>query len=273
MPGWLNVFRRGQRKTRAIPDPLWLETLRNFPFLTAQEDTDIDALLRATAREFLNRKEFHGVGGLRISDEMAVAIAAQACLPVLRIASPYRGLDWYEDFVGIVVHAGPVRAQRETVDDTGIVHRYEEVLSGEAMQDGPVTLSWQDVKDAGSSAPDGYNVVIHEFVHKIDMRDGLADGCPPLAAGFMNAVTAVAARKIWSETLLAQYQAFCDKCSIAERFGGEPTWLDPYASESIDEFFAVASEAYFVNAAYFGRDFPALVPMFDAFFRPSRAAD
>ena len=272
MLGWLNVLRRGRPGSRAIPDGLWQRTLANFPFLAWLEQPDSAALRRLTA-QFLDSKEFHGAAGLRITDEIAVAIAAQACLPVLRTSAPYRGLQWYSDFVGIVVHAGPVKARRETIDDAGVVHRYDEVLTGEAMQDGPVTLSWQDVMDAGQSAPDGYNVVIHEFAHKIDMRDGGANGCPPLAAGFMGAPTAAAARKIWVAALRCEYQDFCDKLSMAERFGGPAQWLDPYASESIDEFFAVASEAYFVNPQYFARDFAALVPLFDAFFKSARPPD
>lgn len=270
MQRWLDILRRGKPRSRDIPDRLWHLTLANFPFLAGPQETDVAGLRHLTGL-FLGQKEFHGARGLRITDEIAVAIAAQACLPVLHIAAPYRGLEWYRDFVGIVVHAGPVRAQRETMDEAGVVHNYEELLTGEAMQDGPVTLSWQDVMDAGRSAQDGYNVVIHEFVHKIDMREGTARGCPPLPAGFMGAPTAAVARKIWSSTLHAQYLDFCDRLSIAERFGGAAQWLDPYAAESIDEFFAVASEAYFVNPPFFARDFAALVPMFDAFFRPSRA--
>ena len=59
---------------------------------------------------------------------------------------------------------------------------------------------------------------------------------------------------------------------FAERFGGEPTWLDPYGAEALDEFFAVACEAYFVNPARFGREFAPLVPLFDGFFKPNQAA-
>ena len=266
---WLKMLRGARLGRRTdIPDSVWRNTLSSFPFLARYGDQTVPGLRQLT-REFLDQKEFHGVGGLPITDDMAVAIAAQACLPVLQLAVPYRGLEWYSDFVGIVVHAGAVRAQRETIDDTGIVHCYEEELTGEAMQDGPVTLSWQDVADAGRSAQSGYNVVIHEFVHKIDMRDGAPEGCPPLAAGFMGAPTAAAARRAWTAALQTHYQDFCDKLSIAERFSGDHPWLDPYAAHSIDEFFAVASEAYFVNPGYFARDFPALVPVFDAFFNPS----
>ncbi len=69
----------------------------------------------------------------------------------------------------------------------------------------------------------------------------------------------------------ADYDAFREQVIVAERFGGEPTWLDPYGAEGIDEFFAVACEAYFVNRQRFGEAFPRLVPLFDGFFRPAAA--
>lgn len=266
MLGWLRQLGGWHRGSAPdIGDGLWQQTLERFAFLRHADTT----ALRQMTRAFLDTKQFHGANGLEITDAMAVAIAAQACLPVLRLQAPLAGIAWYGDFVGIVVHPGSVRARRETVDATGVVHQYDEVLSGEAMQDGPVTLSWQDVAAAGETAVDGYNVVIHEFVHKIDMRDGIADGCPPLYAGFMDATSARAARAAWLTTLEQQYLAFCDRLSLAQRFGGDPVWLDSYAATSRDEFFAVASEAYFVNRARFAADFPQLMPMFDAFFNPA----
>lgn len=264
---WLRNLggRTGAGQRRAIPDPLWHDTLQAYPFLSRHGAGSLGTLRDLTAG-FLAQKEFHGAGGLLITDVIALAIAAQACLPVLAIAGPRQGLAWYDDFIGIVVHPGTVVAARESVDEAGVVHAWHEELSGEAMEDGPVTLSWQDVAQAGRTAGQGYNVVIHEFVHKIDMRDGATDACPPLPAGFMGAATPVQARRNWLATLQAHYLDYCDKLSLAERFGGAPVWLDPYAAASISEFFAVASEAYFVNPAAFARDFAALVPMFDAFF-------
>lgn len=268
MMGWLRSLRLGHPSRQgAISDPLWSAALARYPFLNDLSASELRGL-RTMALEFLGTKEFHGAAGLQISDEMAVAIAAQACLPVLHVRSPYRGVAWYDDFVGIVVHPGPVKASRQDTDQNGVVHCYDEVLSGEAMQDGPVTLSWQDVADAGRSASDGYNVVIHEFVHKIDMRDGQADGCPPLPAGFMGAPTAAGARRTWIEAMQRHYLGFCDQCSLAERFGAAAPWLDTYGASSIDEFFAVSSEAYFVNRDRFARDFADLLPLMDAFFRP-----
>ena len=90
---------------------------------------------------FLDRKEFTGAHGLGVTDKMAVAVAAQACLPVLRL-----GLQLYDGFVGIVMHRDEVVAAREVTDEAGVVHRYGELLAGEAMEGGPVMLSWRDVR-------------------------------------------------------------------------------------------------------------------------------
>lgn len=269
---WLrSMGARPAHAARAIPDDLWNATLAQLVFLQIAAADDLPEL-RQMAQAFLACKQFHGAGGLQIRDDMAVAIAAQACLPVLHLREPWRGIDWYDDFVGIVVYPGAVRARRETVDESGVVHQYDEVLTGEAMQDGPVTLSWQDVADAGQSAQHGYNVVIHEFVHKIDMRDGSANGCPALPAGFMGTGSAGAARRQWHGQLHTHYLEFCDRLSLAERFGATMPWLDAYGASGIDEFFAVASEAYFVNRARFGAEMAGLLPLFDAFFRPGRPA-
>ena len=157
-------------------------------------------------------------------------------------------------------------ARREAVDDSGVVHYYDEVLSGEAMERGPVMLSWQDVADAGASAIAGYNVVVHEFIHKIDMCNGEPDGCPPLPSGFLGTSSPRAAHSAWLAVLQPAYEAFREQVIIAERFGGVQPWLDAYGAESLSEFFPVACEAYFVNRRRFGEDFATLLTLFDAFF-------
>lgn len=243
-----------RRKPRAIPEALWDATLRAYPFLLERPAAE-RARLRALSGEFLAHKEFHGVGGVEITDAIALAIAAQAVLPVLHL-----GLAWYDDFVGIVVHPAEVVARRSVTDESGVVHAWDEVLAGEAMELGPVMVNWEDVARAGGTAESGYNVVIHEFIHKIDMRDGAADGCPPLPSK--------QARLRWLEVLQGQYDHFRERVLVAERFGGEEPWLDPYGATSLDEFFAVACEGYFVNRSRFSAEFPALVPLFDGFFRP-----
>ncbi|MDQ3060858.1 MAG: zinc-dependent peptidase [Pseudomonadota bacterium] len=259
MPNWLkNLLERAGAAPRTIPEALWQHTLQRYPFLARSPAPEL-AQLRRLVGLFLQRKEFTGVHGLIVTDEMAVAIAAQACLPVLHL-----GLAWYDDFTGIVVHPGAMLARRKSIDAAGVVHDYKEALLGEAMQGGPVTLSWQDVAAAGDLAERGHNVVIHEFVHKIDMRDGTADGCPPLPSR--------AAQAAWHDTMQAAYDGFCEQVSMAERFGGEAPWLDAYGATAPAEFFAVACEAYFVNCERFTQDFPALTLLFDRFFKPEASS-
>jgi len=278
MWSWLKALASApaKRQAAAIPDKLWLPLLEELPFLAALAPAECEKL-RGLAAAFLADKEFHGAGGLAITDAMALSIAAQACLPLLHLRPLQPGpradvLDWYGDFVGIVVHPGEVVARREAVDDaTGVVHHYDEVLSGEAMDGGPVMLSWDEVARAGDAMVHGTNVVVHEFVHKIAMQGHRSDdapgGCPPLPRGFLGTRSARAAVAAWFAALEPAYQAFREKVIIAERFSGEPTWLDPYGAESLDEFFPVACEAYFVNRTKFAQEFPTLMPVFDGLFR------
>jgi Mlc titration factor MtfA (ptsG expression regulator) len=239
---------------RAIPDALWELTLLRLPFLARLGDAD-RAELRRLCSLFLDRKQFHGVGGLEVTDDMALLIAAQACLPVLRL-----GLHFYDGFVGIVVHPDEVVAQRSVMDEDGIVHEYEENLTGEAMSGGPLMLAWADVQDAAEAADWGYNVVIHEFAHVIDMAaEGLADGVPPLPS--------LAAREHWIAVIDGSYEAFC---ALVD--DGVDTVVDPYGAEAVEEFFAVAVEAFFVAPVPFKRESPAMYELLAGYFRQDPAA-
>lgn len=248
MTAWWRRWRDARALARRpIPDALWRLTLARYPFL-GRRDAGAAERLRTLSTLFLARKEFAGAGGLDVDDAMAVAIAAQACLPVLEL-----GLDWYDGFVGIVVHPDAVVARRESVDDDGVVHAYDEELAGEAMHGGPLMLSWRDVAEAGASAEWAYNVVIHEFAHVLDMRNGVADGMPPQAD------RAAAVR--WRGVVDAAYGDFCRRIDA-----GDDTLLDPYGAEGVEEFFAVAVEAFFVAAADFPTEEPQLHRLFVDFF-------
>ena len=243
---------RQQREARAvarrpIPDDLWKRTLVRYPFLR-RRDAAQAAELRRLASLFLDRKEFTAVGGLRLRNDIVVAIAAQACLPVLHL-----GLERYDGFVGIVLHPGAVLARRESTDEIGVVHEYDEPLAGEAMEGGPVMLSWDDVRRAGQSASAGYNVVIHEFAHVLDMGDGIADGVPLLPPGLP--------RREWQALLTQEYTSFAARVQAQVS-----TVLDPYGAQAPEEFFAVASEAFFVSPQALKEEHPALYGVFVRFY-------
>ena len=276
MPALLNRLWRHVRATVApvpdIPAAQWLQTVQRYPFLHTLSLED-QSKLRALAALFLNGKQFHGAHGLQVTDAMAIDIAAQACLPLLHWGDAAAALGWYDDFVTIVVHPAEAVAQRERTDAAGVVHHYTEVLAGEAMERGPIMLSWPHVQGAGHQALQGSNVVIHEFVHKLDMRSGTPNGCPPLPAGFMGTTSARAAHERWWQAWEPAYDHFREAVIKAERFGEPWPWLDDYGATAPAEFFAVACEAYFVNRERFTQEFPSLLPLLDAFFSTPATAN
>ena len=253
---WRRLRERSEQRAltrRFIPEELWSLTLARYPFLARRDAAD-RAELRRLSSLFLDRKEFSGAHGLQVDDQMAVAIAAQACLLVLRL-----GLQAFDGFVGIVVHRDEVQVRREVMDEDGLVHVYDDVLAGEAMEGGPVMLSWRDVDEAGDTSAWGYNVVVHEFAHVLDMQDGLADGVPALPTA--------AARAHWRTVLLKDYQSFRARVDA-----GTGTVLDPYGAESPEEFFAVASEAFFVTPWDMRAEHPALYALMTGYYRQDPAA-
>ncbi len=247
---WLAFRRWSESRTlrrRPIPDELWRLTLQRHPFLLWRSEPD-QVRLRELATLFLARKEFCGANELPVTDEMAVSIAAQAALPVLNL-----GLGLYDGFVGIVVHPDQVIARREEIDEDGVVHQFDEELSGEAMQGGPVMLSWRDVQSAGDSCQWGYNVAIHEFAHVIDMADGAANGTPPLPDPNT--------RNQWKRVMGSAYNRFCSDLNRRR-----PSELDSYAAKSIDEFFAVTSECFFVNPKVLRSEFEDVYALLKSYY-------
>lgn len=236
---------------RKIDDAVWQQTLDGHPFLAQRTPPELDAL-RRLCHSFLDRKEFVGVHGFQVTNAVAVAVAAQACLPILHL-----GIAAYDAFVGIVMHANEVVAQREVTDEFGLVHAYEEVLSGEAVAGGPIMLSWADAQGAVSS-PWGYNVVIHEFAHVLDMANGAADGAPPLGS--------VQAHQAWMGVMQPEFDHFVERVVC-----GHDTVMDPYGAEGIDEFFAVATEAFFVTAEAFKVEHPRLYDLLASYYRQAPA--
>jgi MtfA peptidase len=255
MVGWLQRRREARAlQRRAISDELWQACIAELPFVAVRPVEQQDRL-RRMASLFLDRKEFAGAQGFVVTDSIALTVAAQACLPVLEL-----GLDHYDGFVGIVMHGDAVVAAREVIDEDGIVHAYDEELAGEAMEGGPLMLSWADVlPGAQAEAPaTAYNVVIHEFAHVLDMRDGQADGIPLLGSS--------AERRAWREVLMAEYDRFCERVVC-----GYETVLDPYAAEAPGEFFAVGSEAFFVTPQALKEEQPATYRLLMSYYRQDPA--
>ena len=247
--GFLREWRRKRvLKSTRLDEALWARVALKLSFLRGLSEEETKRLKQLVVL-FLSEKEMHGANGLKLTDDVRLSIAAQACLPILNL-----GLDVYSGWVGVIVYPGEFRVRKEEVDENGIVHTFDEELAGEAWPGGPVILSWEDV----GLAERGYNVVIHEFAHKIHM-DGGGDSDYPAARAGMDPAK-------WRKTLEAAYQRFC-----AEVDAGRPTFIDDYASEHPAEFFAVMSEAFFTESAVLARDWPELYGQLALFYRQDPA--
>ena len=248
-------------KRYAFPDSAWHSVLAAYPFFARLDDGE-RLRLREMVSLFCGAKEFAGAGGFEVTLATQLAIAAQACLPVLNL-----DLSLYAGWHGVIVYAGEVVARRETVDDDGVVHIYDEVISGEAMPGGPVVLSWEDVTLAGSDEAPAYNVVIHEFAHKIDMLKGEATGVPPFLSAFHQGLDG----RGFEAAMQKAYQTFTGKVQRWEADDGgsdcDAPLLDPYAAEHPAEFFAVLSEAFFTRPPDVADEFPELYRLLASYYR------
>ena len=249
MFGWLKTWRRKRALRRTALDPaLWRHVTRALPFLHGLTTEEMRRL-RDCSVLFLEEKEMHGARGFVPTDAVRLSIAVQACLPILNL-----GLDAYSGWVGIVIYPGEFRVRRREMDETGVVHEYDDELSGEAWSGGPVILSWQDIK-LGEA---GYNVVIHEFAHKLHMLRGDMDDFP-LPHAHMD-------RDAWLTAWDAAYDAFCHQVDR-----GIDTVIDPYASEQPAEFFAVLSEAFFTLPKAVRSIYPQLYAQLVLFYKQDPA--
>lgn len=247
MQSWSRLWQARSRPR--IPDDLWQEALSQLPYCLAL-DSATQSRLRALSNRFLENKTFEAAAGHVLTDSMRVRIALQACLLILNL-----GLDYYAGWQAVILYPGDFRVPKEEIDEAGVVHQWQEELSGEAWQQGPVILSWQ----AAESATHQSNIVLHEFAHKLDMRDGRADGCPPLPAGM--------SEKSWAKDFTQAYTDFC-----AQLDAGHRTRVDDYAGESPAEFFAVFSEVFFVDPAVLQEDFPRIYRQLQTFYGQDPAA-
>ncbi len=249
---WFRDWRRARiLKRSTVDERLWQAVTGRHPFMRALSAQDRNRL-REWVILFLHEKSITGAGGLALRDEMRMSIAAQACMLILNL-----DLDYYRGWVEVIVYPGEFVAEYDYVDEDGIAHHVEEPMTGESWLEGPVILSWEDVGSGGDGS--GYNVVIHEFAHKLDMLNGDANGYPPLHAGMD--------RARWVRAFGAAYEDFCGR--VERR---EPSAIDPYAAENPAEFFAVMSEAFFETPRAVLGEYGEVYRQLAAFYRQDPAA-
>jgi Mlc titration factor MtfA (ptsG expression regulator) len=205
--------------------------------------------LRALVARFLDRKHFHAIAGAPLDDLWRLLIAIQACLPVMR-----QGAGALRGWSDIVVYPGEFKVHRSHHDEyTGVVSETDDVLIGEAWERGPLVLSLADVALDLEAPWDGYNVIVHEMAHKLDMLDGPANGVPPLPASI--------ARRDWIE----RFQVGFDRLGRDVRRGRQ-TAIDPYAATDPQEYFAVVSELHYSQPSLLAEAEPDIARLLMAFY-------
>ncbi len=249
--GWIRNWRRRRvLEQQAILPQAWDGVVAGLPLLGGLSQDEI-VRLRELATLFLHEKSLEPVQGLELDDRMKRVVAAQAVLPILNL-----GIDSYHQWQSLVLYPDEFVTRQEWMDEDGLVHARRDILSGEAWERGPMVLSWADV--AAAPEIDGYNPVIHECAHKLDLLNGSANGMPPLHAG-MDA-------EAWRDVFSAAYEDLCHHVDARRE-----TAVDPYAAESPAEFFAVTSEHFFETPHALMRAYPEVYRQLASFYRQDPA--
>lgn len=250
---WFKKWRRARIANGPFPIR-WLEIIgRNVPYYKLLPAADGQELRRHVL-VFLDEKRFEGCGGVTITDEIKVTIAAQACILLLG-----RRTDYYPGLTSILVYPQAYIAGKTEYLGGGIVAEGTDIRIGESWHRGAVVLSWDDVKKSAKNIRDGRNVVLHEFAHQLDGSAGRGDSSSVLADR--------SEFKAWARKMQQDYQKLCRDV----RSGGK-TLLDEYGATNPAEFFAVATEYFFERGKELQRIHPQLYGELKRFYNQDPAA-
>jgi len=244
--------RRRNKLTQVPFPPAWDDIIRhNVGYYNMLAD-DKQAQLRALIQVFIAEKNWEGAGGLELTDEIRVTISAQACLLLLGLPHNY-----YKNVRSIIVYPSTVVVPQQragSFDNTIAPVNPGQPVIGLAFHKGPVVIIWDAALRGGRHPKSGHNVIYHEFAHKLDMLDGMADGTPPLKdrAEFRD----------WVQTCTREYlrlKKHTDK--------GKRTFLDAYGATNEAEFFAVATEHFFEQPLLMIKHAPDLYRVLKSYYQ------
>lgn len=247
--GLLRKRRRRALAAQPFPED-WLETIEhNVPFFRRLASKDKMELL-GHIRVFLSEKRFEGCGGLKLTDEIRLTIAAQACLLLL-----HRQTDYFPQLMTILVYPSSYMVDEERhlegpIWEHGATHRQGE--TGRRMAS--MVLAWDAARAGAADPSDGKNVVLHEFAHQLDFENGAADGAPPLASRQQQLA--------WASVMSMEFASL-----RAADDTGIPTLLDTYGATNPAEFFAVATEAFFERPCALRARHPRLYAELQRYYR------
>jgi Mlc titration factor MtfA (ptsG expression regulator) len=249
-------FFKGRRRAALRAQPLTPAeraiVISNVPYAVTLDEAD-GKELEGLVRIFLAEKSFEGCGGLELTEEMRVTIAALACILLL-----HRETDIYPGVDAILVYPSAYRAPTRS-HEGGVVIESEQARLGESWTRGVVVLAWDHVKSGASEPADGQNVVLHEFAHQLDGEDGSMDGAPDL--GHRARYTS------WARVLGSEFSELSSKLHA-----GRGSDIDAYGATNPAEFFAVVTEMFFEKPRALKRRHRELYDELAAFYKQDPAA-
>jgi len=225
----------------------WQQALA-MPLLATLSDDEQHRLMDMAER-FLQQKRLVPLQGLQLDEHMTTRIALLFCLPVMHL-----GLEWLDGFHEVIIYPAPFIVDDEWQDESGLVHAERVVHAGQSWQQGPIILNWQDIQDSFDAS--GYNLVIHEVAHKLDMRNAnLANGIPLIGLRHIAG---------WELDLHNAMNTIQDEVDLV---GEEACSIDAYAATDPAECFAVLSEYFFSAPQLFTPRFASLYQRFCQFYQ------
>lgn len=248
-----SIFRRLQRRQlleSEFPPEYRALITKNVPLYGTfglEEQKKLESLVRI----FLSEKRFVSAGGLSLTEEMCVAIAARACLLVLRRIELDQAL--YPELGSVIVYPHTYRAPVQKQEGYVVVEG-DELRLGESWQHGTIVLSWHAVEQGAELPHDGHDVVLHEFAHQLDGESGAMNGTPELPSH------AHYAR--WARTFTREFEALQRKVQ-----NHQVTDIDPYGGTNPPEFFAVLSEEFFERPEVLQQMHPELYTELAEYYR------
>lgn len=252
--GW---FRHRRRKS-LIAQPFsaaWLDVLHANVAIYGKLSADKQAKLQRYAQVFVAEKNWEGCGGLTMTDEVRVTIAAL----VAHLVLGFPETQYFENVLSILVYPTAYVAPNHASYRSGVVTEADSARLGEAWYRGPVILSWTDVLAAGRRETAG-NVVYHEFAHQLDMLNGgQTDGTPPLETREQD--------RRWLETNEREFETLVRQCERGHR-----PLIDCYGATNRAEFFAVTTETFFTQPAVLKQRHPELYAVLSEVYRQDPAA-
>ncbi len=237
-----------RKNLRALPiNPVWVEFLEKNVRIYRHLPTPLKEELHGHMQVFLHEKNFEGCGGLELTDEIKVTVAAQACLLLLN-----RKTNYYPKLTSILIYPSTYIVKNER-DETGLVIQ-EQLHLGESWETGMVVLAWDEVLQGAYNSHDGSNVVLHEFAHQLDQEDGEADGTPILEKRSQY--------QSWARVLSNEFTKLQKKS-----FNRLTTVMNDYGATDACEFFAVATETFFERSQELKLQYPELYEELKSYYK------